>query len=261
MKDFSPFQAPVMTFFSAPFYKDLLRNGRGLGFAYLFLLLTLCWTMETVKVFVTLQSAMANKEVTELVNQVPAITLKNDKMSIDKPSPYVIKDISTGTPIILFDMSGKTMDLAHANGAKILVTQDFAIMEKSSGMEETLPWSKFKADFNFEKSMLNDILAKVPSVCTGIFWICGFVVWIGHLLLALMYGVAGLIMDSKKLGYAAMVRLAAFAMTPSILISTLLFLTGLDSKISFFGMVSVLITLGFMYFGNQSLKDEPPPLV
>lgn len=258
MKDFSPFQGPIFTFFSAPFYKDLLLHGKGMGFAYLFLLLSLIWAMETVKVYTVMQGFAANKDVVKFLEQIPGMSLKDNKFSIDRPSPWALKEPSSGQTIVYFDTSGKTQDLDHADGAKILVTQDYMLMEeKTGGGTKTLPWSDLKSDFSLESKDVKGVMSTtVTPMVTGVFWFLGIFAWMGHLMLALIYGALALIMDAKKLGYVPMVRLASFAMTPAMIISLLQFMIGFD--IPYYGFLTIPLSLGFIYFGNQSLKDEPP---
>ncbi len=254
MKDFSPAQAPVMTFFSTPFYRDLLRNGKGLGFIYLFLLLFVCWSMQSVKLYLMVQSGMNSKEVTTLVSQLPSMDCKNGKLSIDKDSPYAMT--IEGKSIVVFDTSGKLTDPDQA-GVPVLVTENGFVAKKESGDTQTVPWTQLKSDFSFNQADLKSLLGNVAPWLTGIAFVFGFFVWVGHLIMALLYGLFGLIMDEKKLGYTSMVRLASFAMTPAILISVLQNMIGFALPV--YWLISIPMTLGFMYFGSRSvIKDDSP---
>ena len=253
MKEFAAYQAPVFSFFSKPFYSDLLKNGKGMGFIYLFLLLALTWTMLTVKIYFGMSSAFQTAEFNSVISQVPAMTWKGGKLSIDQPSPFLLKD-EKGNPIAYFDMTGETKSLDKAQGAKLLITDEFMLAEKSGGVEESIPWSKFVTDFAFNREDLKSGLAKLVPIISGIVWGVGIFVWTGHIIMALLYGLAGLIMDKQKLGYVSMVRLGAFAMTPSIILSTLQGLIGFT--IPAYGIISIVMTIGFMYFGYMSLSSE-----
>lgn len=251
MNKFSPFQAPVYSFFSKDFYKDLLLNGKGMGFVYLFLLLAVTWSLQTGKIVFDMQTFLQKPEYISFMDQLPSMKWQEGKLSSDRPSPFTIKD-TDGKPLFYFDLSGKTTSLADAGGAKVLVKEDCMIAQKNSGVEEMIPWDKFP-DFAFDKDQAKSGIAKLVPIIGGVIWGVGIFVWLGHLIAALIYGVFGLIMDKQKLGYPSMVRLASFAMTPSILLSMVQVLIGF--AIPAFVLVSIIMTLGFMYFGNQSVKD------
>lgn len=260
MKEFSPLQAPFFTFFSKPFYRDLLLNGKGIGFVYLFLLLLFCWTLQTIKVFTLVQTGVNDKIVAEFVNQVPAMNVQNGKLSIDKPSPYLLgKDPDTGKPLIVFDTTGKITDLSQTDGAPILLTQDSFMVKEKDGSQKSVPWSQMKTDFSVSSTSINEILGKLPLWVAAGAWAVGIFVWVAHILQALLFGAFAMLMDSRKLGYQSMVRLASFAMTPSIVLSLIQFLVGKD--VPAFGLISLAITMGYIYFGNQSARGDEPPLV
>lgn len=230
-----------------------------MGFVYLLLILLFCWTLESVKVFTMAQTAANDKTLAQFVNQIPEMNLQNGKLSIDKQSPYTLNDPQSGKPIAMFDTSGQTTDLAHANGATFLLTQDNLIVAERDGSEKTMPWSQMKTDFNVNSAKINDFISKLPLFSGIIFWAFGLFVWIAHILQALLFGAFALLMDSRKLGYKNMVRLAAFAMTPAIVLSLLQFLIGKD--IPGFGLLSLAITMGYIYFGTQAVKGDDPPMV
>ncbi len=254
MKEFAPFKAPVYTFFSAPFYRDLLKNGKGIGIIYLLVLIAICWSIQTVKMFALLQAGVSGPEVSQFVSQIPEMKWKKGKLSIDKPSPYIILD-DKKEPGIVFDINGKIKTLADAKGARVLVTEDYLVAQKSSGVEESIPWSKID-DYAVTRAMVESWREKVVPICTAVIWSAGIFVLLFHVVLALIYGLIGLIFDKRKLGFTAMMRLAAFAMTPSIIISVVQNLTGFSMPV--YPLISVVMVIGFMYFGYQAFdKGEP----
>lgn len=242
-----------MTFFSGPFYRDLARNGKGLGFVYMLLLLFVCWAIISVRIFFLLQGSISGKESEFYVDQLPTMTLAGGKLSIDKASPCFIKD-KDGKVIAAFDTSGKTTTLDAAGGAKILVTEDSFITEKESGAQETVPLKSFQTDFKFGPTDIKGFIDKIPLYLSVFVWLWGFFVWLGHLISALLYGVVGLIMDKSKLGYATAVRVGSFAMTPVILISTIKDIAVLN--VPFWPLICMVITLAYMYFAYTAINQE-----
>lgn len=86
---------------------------------------------------------------------------------------------------------------------------------------------------------------------------------IGHLIQILIYGAVGLLfamMMNARLGYAALVRLAAVAITPAILIDTVFDLTG--AQIRFSGWLFFALEMGYLAFAvkaNAQPAAQPPP--
>lgn len=199
-----------------------------------------------------MQNMTKDPDLNSFITQLPELKVENGKMSMDKPSPYKITD-KKGRTMIFFDMSGETKTLEDADGAKVLVTENSFLAEKSNGVEQSMPWSKIGSDFAVNQDMIKGWVQQAPIYITGIVWAAGIIVFIGHLLLALIFGLVGLIFDSQKLGYMAMVRLACFAMTPAIMLSMFQTLSGL--QIPMFNFISLAMTLGFIYFGNSSVKE------
>ncbi len=250
MKEFAAYKAPFYTFFSAPFYRDLLKNGKGVGILYLLILSSIFWSMQTAKIFAVMQMGVNGPEVTQFVAQIPVMKTTNGKFSIDKSSPYIIFDEKKG-PGIVFDIKGKMKTLADTKGATVLVTEDYLVARKSTGVEESIPWAKFP-DFAVTKAMVEDWRGKITPICTAVVWATGIFVWFGHVVLALIYGLVGLIFDKRKVGFRAMMRLAAFAMTPSIIFSVLQELTGF--RVPLYALISIIMQIGFMYFGYQAFE-------
>jgi hypothetical protein len=254
MKEFSPVAAPVMTFYSRPFYKDLALNGKGMGFIYLFLLLLICQTAVCIRTYYTVDTGCRDPECAAFVEQIPNMSWTDAKLSIDKPCPYTIT--GKGSPLIVFDTSGKMKSLSDAGPAQMLITADGFIAKKAEGTEESVPWKQFiTKDIKFGPGMIKEFLSKMPLYITVFLWCLGIFVWIGHMFVAFMLGLAGLIMDRSKLGYGTAVRLSSFAMTPVIIISTLLQLTQVNAGM-IWPLLSILVSIGFLYLAYSGVNQE-----
>lgn len=265
MKEHTAAQAPVMAFYSRPFYRDLAFNGKGVGFLYLFLLLLVCWSCLCARNFWEIQTGVHSKETTALVDQLPNMHYSQEKMSIDKPTPYAIT--IKNTPQVYFDMTGKMKSLSDAAPADILITDTFMIVRKDpkGGTEETIPWKAvadaFKvSEFKFGPGMVKEFLYKLPLFFGVVSWVLGIFVWIGHMIVALFLGVFGLIMDRKKLGYLTAVRMGSFAMTPSVILSTLKDLVPLHIDGWIWSLIALVMSIGFLYLGYSAVNEDNQPV-
>src|ERR1044072_9047860 len=105
MKRYSFLHAPVLSFFSMPFYRAVGRNWRGTGLLYMFILLLVLWIPTLIKMQIGLSRFIA-QDSPRITQQIPRITIKNGQAWTDVPTPYFIKD-DKGQPIAIIDMTGQ----------------------------------------------------------------------------------------------------------------------------------------------------------
>jgi hypothetical protein len=84
-----------------------------------------------------------------------------------------------------------------------------------------------------------------------------FVFCLIQVLIYALFGLAMSRMLNVGLPYAALVRLSVIALTPVLLIDSVLKVRGL--MFGYWWIVSVLITLGYLFFGVRSNKEVIPP--
>lgn len=258
MKEFPAYQAPFLSFFSGDLYRQVAGKWSGIGFGYLTLVTLVCVIVSSVGLCMSMNSA-----VESLFSKMPGITLKNYKLSIDKPVPYVIQlDIPGDANKIVFDTSGKMKSLEDAEGAIMLVTEDELIMKDRVSEESRSSWKTMDAqDWTLTRESLTQLKALVGQIVLGIMVVLGIMSLFGHYFLALLYGAIGLIMSNvtgAKLGFGATVRLACVAMTPAMLVSMLSILFGQMIVAQWWGGLSIPVTLGFLYFACAAAAKNAP---
>ena len=243
---YSIFQAPMYSFFNKDFYRSVGLKSSGTGFLYLFVLFIGCWSAIIISMYIHLIMLADNTEVVAFVDKLPNMTFKDGKMSMDKDSPYVVE---IGDKKIIFDTSGKVKSMNDLEEGSALLTSD-AIMFDTQ--KEPMQFEKFVKDYQLDH---NQVKAGLKNICGYISLLglaLGLPVFFGHLFLALTYGVVGLVMDRRKLGFEAALRMAICAMTPGILISSLLSVCWIN--IPLLGLVTVPVTLGYLFFGYSSMN-------
>lgn len=257
MNDIPGFQAPFQSFFSGELYRQVARNWKGIGFLYLSLVTLLCVVLSFTFLMLNMSSA-----VDRLFTKMPGVKIDaNSKLSIDKPSPYVINlDIPGETNKIVFDTGGKAKSLEDAEGAILLVTQDELIMKDSvSGESKTSFKDSGIKDWTLSAESLGDLKKMMGNVIIAVMAAIGALTFLGHYFLALIYAGIGMIMSSitnAKLTYGAALRVTCVAMTPAMLISMLLWCTGQWTLGQWWGFLSIPMTLGYIYFGCASAAKE-----
>jgi len=226
MKRYPAWQALFRCFFSSDFYRDVATNWKGLGFLYLSLLAGVSSLVFALIAFVTI-AGICDRHLLPIADQFPTITSADDKFSIDRPSPYYIKDDLFP---FTFDTSGNTTTLDNVG---VLITdKDILFRQRSpnpvsadreetegSATKSVLKASSTKGVFSKTdaRSFVLILRNYVPIALFFIAWINGTIFVIVQ---ALIYGLFGLIFNSilkTKLSFIQLTRIAAVAMTPPLL--------------------------------------------
>jgi hypothetical protein len=260
---YSIFRSPIYSFFSRDFYVGTARTGRGTGFLYLFMILLISYPLSVAGGYFHFVALLDSPQVNEIMAKLPDLTVRQGTLSINKTCPYKMefKNASTGQDtLIVFDTSGKT---TSTQDARALITDKGILFE---GDSEIIPWSRISSNFDFPASRLKDSLKSVVmGIAAGALLLLPLV-WGGHVLLALIYGAVGLVMDRNKMGFRTALRLSCLAMTPSIVLTTLFYvLFGKPDMVMIlllWELITVPLSLGYLLFGYNSLADSgslPPP--
>jgi hypothetical protein len=258
MKKYSIFHIPVLSFFSKELYRDVGLNWKGVNFLYLFLLLAVCLTPATIKMYMVFSNFVDN-EAPAFIEQVPEITINDGKVSINEPQPYYIKDPESGDILAIIDTTGQITSL-EGTDALCLLTSDKLITKKSKFENRTYDLSKVKKFVvNSERitGWLN-ILRKFLIVFVYPFAL--FSSYVFRIAQALICAAIGLLFASwckVTLSYPTLIRLAVVAMTPSLLVKTIFGIAGLHLP-CITSLIFLLMTLAYLYFAVQAISEIIP---
>jgi len=271
MKKFSAIHIPPLSFFSKELYSDVALNWRSVNFIYLLLLLAACWILIMIKVNNSI-ARFVNNEAPRIVEQVPKITITNCEASIDGPQPYYIKNSDSNSVLAIIDTTGTIKSLDNT-GAYCLLTKNAVIIRQSDVETRAYSLSQVK---NFV--LTSDRLMKWLQIFKKVFIIVSYPLallgsFIFRIIQALIYGAIGLLFASWckiKLAYDALIRLSIIAVTPCIIISTVLLLANVS--LPYDVLIYFLIAMVYLLFGVKAAADEivkqqqiqppqPPPVV
>lgn len=250
-RKYSFFQAPFLAFCSTDLYRDVAHNWKGSGALYMFLLSTIAWALSALSVYFLVTQILSNRTYLDITEQIPGITLQDGKLSLDRPTPYDIKDKGTGISYVRFDTQRRKEKMIVGDPA-IVATQSALLasteeLEKSksrqasnypdaagNGDKDAIPakviikWadSKMEQKMELDKTMVQTNVQKILMSLPIGWMIVGWpFVFIAHLIQLLIFGgIAALVssMMQREVRFETAMRLAAIAMTPAIVISTLL---------------------------------------
>lgn len=266
MKRYPAWQAIFRSFYSTDFYKDAAINWKGLGFLYLCLLAgfnSLVWAIM-VQIMI---ANVCDKHLFPIADQFPTITVKDDKFSMDKPSPYKIEDPTYGT-IFTFDTSGKTTTLDHPG--MLITDSDVSIaqpQQSTTGSDVSTIETKSLLKASAAKGAFNKTDARgyvqffrtyVSSFLFAFAWMGGTIF---VLIQAIVYGLFGLIFNSilkTGLTYTQLTRLAAIAITPPLIVDTVVKIFLLSALFTPLGwLASFAVSMGYLFLGVRACKTLP----
>lgn len=249
MRKYSIFHVPVLSFFSKKLYADIAQNWKGVNFLYLLLLLALCWIPAMIKIHLD-AADFVNNEAPALVNQVPEITITDGKVSIEEEQPYYIKTPDSGKVLAIIDTTGQITSLDDTE-AFCLLTGDKVIVKSSEFKKEAYDLSTVKA-FSVDSERITGWLQSGRKFVAVAFYplaLAGSYMY--RIVQALIYAAIGLLFAAickTKLSYAALLRLSVAAVTPCIIVATILNLT----DISLYAYLYLIAALAYLFFAVKS---------
>lgn len=260
MKRFSRVSAFWASFYSHDLYRDVVRNWKGIGVLYLLLLLAICWLPSAAGWYVGL-SEFGRREGQTLVQEMPSIQIQGGVMTADPPGRHEILLGSDGNELlVVIDDSIDTIPSDMSEDALVFTRHEAGMIRPSQN--ERRIWV-LTDDMDIEVAP-GDVGAFLGTLA---FWIppLGYVGAVAgslvfRILQALLYGgIAILFARSRRvsLEYAGAVRLAAVAVTPVVIVRTLLWLIPWDPVWWIRWPVAVVVTVAYIGSGVRAI-DSPP---
>jgi len=258
MKKYSIFHIPVLSFFSKELYREVGLHWKGVNFLYLFLLLAVCLTPTTIKMYIGFTNFVDN-EAPAFIEQVPEITINDGKVSINEPQPYYIKDPDNGDILAIIDTTGQITSLKDSD-ALCLLTSDKLITRKSKFENRTYDLSNVKT-FAVDSERITGWLHIARKFLVVVVYPLALLSsYVFRIVQALIYAAFGLLFASwckVTLSYPTLLRLAVVAMTPSLLVKTIFGIAGIHLS-CITSLIFLIMTLAYLYFAVQSISEIIP---
>lgn len=254
MKNYAPWQAPLLSFFSADLYRSVVSNWRGVAYGYFFLLTAFLWLLLSLRFGVWFAQSL-NSMVMPTIAKFPTMTLKDGELSLNKKSPYVVKTPDGKRTVCVFDTSDGPKNYPDA---AFLVTKHNLIMQSMTSTTHSAKEYSFESYPNGEMdgNQINGALSMVPGwVTLGMFVFMTCITFFWGALLTLIYGaIANAIAGSMQiaLSYGEAVRLAVVAFTPAQIITTIAWLVPLPIDPAIILVLDLAIALGYLIFGVKA---------
>jgi len=265
MKQFGILQAIVLSFFSPDLYRDVARRWKGVGVIYLLVLLAICWLPSAVRGFLGLQT-FATSAVPRMVAQLPDLRIVDGVMHATPPGRHVLSDPDPtnprdDTPIVIIDDTIDDVPSDIDLMAIVVTRREFAVVR---------PKRSERRVYRFAPTTNMDITrAKVAGFLASLrFWMppTGYLLAvIGSLLFrivqALIYANVALMFARSvgtSLDFRAAMRLAAIAVTPVIVLRTLIWFGPWEPGWYVRWPIAIVVTILYLRFAVNAAAAEPP---
>ncbi|MHC4721781.1 MAG: DUF1189 domain-containing protein [Planctomycetota bacterium] len=263
MKRYRIFHIPALAFFSKDLYTDVALNWKGTCLGYLFLLLLVCW----IPAMIQLNSGLDNfveTEAPKLTSQVPTITIKDGIVSTDVPQPHYIyvPDIDN-VVLAAIDTTGQFTSLNDID-ASVLLTADKIMYRQGEFETKTFDLSQVK-EFTLDEDKLTNWLNILKKLVAPVLYPAALVgSYLFRIIQVLVCAAIGMLFVSSlnaQLSYISLVRLATVAITPAIIVKTIL--GAADIRLPAGWLLYMIVTLAYLYFGvkacSQPQYEQTPP--
>lgn len=262
----------ISSFYSSDFYADVAHARRGIGMGFIFTLTVITIALITgYLVFYSKTLQGFASAVPPFAADLPAISVKDGKLSMDKPSPYKIPLGEEGKEQswIIIDTDHKVTDAKtltqymESNNIAVLITQSEFITLKSNHETkdiEVRQLSELKREFSITHKdwmdFANYIAEKGVNTLIWVVAIGGFLVFLIYNLFATFVGalvmmIVGYIMRAGGLEFGALMRLTAAARIPFHAITAAPLMLG---GVMLGGGLSWLVWFGYLVFAVTSSK-------
>ncbi len=240
-----------LSFFSAPFYREVGKELTGSWFGYLFFVVTVCAIPGMVGGYSVI-SDYFGKELPGIIRQIPSVRIDNGVASIDPPGPHFVVNPSDNSLLLILDTSGQTTSLDNTR-ASMLLTRDRMLMRRDA--RDTRVFNMNGLDNGvIDEVMLDGWRTTVWNWMTVIYIPVVVLISYGlrvlQLLLVALVGMLYARRVNAPIDYAGALRLTVFAATPAIVVSGLRDAFGVSSNLG--TVFDFILVLGYIHFAVRA---------
>jgi len=258
MARFTYLQAIYSSFYSSDLYRDIKDNWGADVLLYLLMVLGICWAVSTVFIQIAINTHY-NKFADIVAPQLPIITIKKGLVSTPENRPYYIKG-ENNKDFAVIDTSGQVTTLKDTDAQFLLTNHE--IMSKNNENEIRTRTISESINVEFVPVVVKEQLRKIVHFAWIIvFPVCLFISFIYRILQAVLYALLGMlfsVLSAASLSYINLLKLSVVAITPSIIIVTILNCFSIQFRLMW--LVFFVMSMGYVVFAiranNQKMKNQ-----
>ena len=255
MRHYTVLHIPLMSFFSKPLYRDVAATWRGTCLAYLLLLLAVCW-VPTVLVARARFSRYVSNELMPVAEQLPPIEIRDGVATIEGPQPIIIKNPKTGLPATILDTTGQITSL-DGTSAHMLLTRTRLFTRTSADETRTTELSGI-GTLRVDREIAVKWLGRATKWFLFVTYPLGLLLsYLYRVVQAFLYAAIGLAFAGfvrVRLPYQTLLRLAIVAVTPVILLDTVLDVAGVS--VPYWWLICFVLTMAYLFFGVKAASER-----
>lgn len=247
------FKTIIKSFYSGQAYRDVALHWSGEIIVYLILVVAISWGLLTIgiqKQVNIVYGVVASK----YLPQVPELSIKNGELKTPEDRPYLITDEDNKSVVAIIDTSGKYKSLENSH-AGFLLTKNALFYQSDSKLGKS---HQFDSDLNLEIHPVQ--INKTLDVFIKWSWLLFFpILVLGSLLYriieAALYAIIGEIFAHivrAPLTYGQLFKLSILAMTPAILVSTVL--DWFSFSFNHLWLFYFVLSMVYLFFGIRACK-------
>jgi len=247
------------SFYSRDLYRQVVTEWKGIGILYLMLLLAICWLPSATRWVRGLQGFAAT-EGTKFVKQLPTVTIQNGVMTATPPGRHVIRlegdEGRPGQPVFIIDDSIDSIPSDPTFDGFILTRREAAVLQPSKRERRVYtltPAADMNATPDDVDGFIRSMAVWVPPIMY-LLAVAGALVF--RVVQSLLYGIVAMTYARRhrvELTHASAMRLASVAVTPVVVIRTLMWFGTWEPAWYLRWPVAVLITFAYIAFGIRAL--------
>ncbi|MBN1688713.1 MAG: DUF1189 family protein [Candidatus Omnitrophica bacterium] len=265
-------QAPFYSFFSIPFYREVIMMPLRKGFLYLLYLAGIATAVFAVYVSLILVPRV-NNFIGWMQQEMPPLFWNGESLTMSTQEAYTMFHPELGL-VAVIDTNQKDITLAQMGDAPVFVTSEKVYIKREGGGLNLYPLADFfnqgpdtRMEVQFDGNFIDQFYRswKPWAIFSAlVFYLPFFFIW--KIVAALFYSLFGLLVNQfrkNKLPYSAVLNVTIFALTPMILIQLLGFFIPVLNLI-FLGFFGAFVVMWIYLFLGIKLTEsasevEPPP--
>lgn len=247
---------PLLAFYSRSLYVLVARTWRGTGLWYLFLVTAFCSLLTTYHV-ARLMDEIVTRQVYPVVQQLPTLTFTHGTLLPNSAEPIVIKGADGGDPVLVVDTSDNPR--FEQVEAPVWLLKHQARIEQPNGQFKVIDFAPLE-QLSLDQAGMQTLVDRTVAVMKPLSYIpIQLSEFLYRALQVMLYALGGIVyaaLFKVRLGYKTLLRVTCVAMTPSLLISTIL--TGLGIYWPVLGILFFVMSQAYLYFAIQAIAAGDP---
>jgi hypothetical protein len=245
----------VMSFYFKPFYRDVALHWRGLAFVHLFILLALT-SVAFMLHFQTIASAFVNEKAPAIIAQLPTIVIEKGQVKVAVEQPFKVFRPDTRDLFAVIDTTGQITSLRQTD-AMLLLTRSQLMARIGPGDSRVFDLRAIETLRLTQSDMARWLQTSLRWAPFVLYPLMLFFTYCLRTLQVLIYAGIGMVMAAllkRAMPFGAAASVAVMAMTPVILIDTLIMLARIHLPL--WGIGSFIVAFGYLFFGIRAAADD-----